>query len=93
VRRLCAESASEGWVLNPDACDDGRISGGTLRRPTVQRLLADIAAGKLDIVYKVDRLTRPLLDFFKLVEAFDKADVSFVSITHRSTSETTKPML
>jgi site-specific DNA recombinase len=75
--------ASEGWSLLPEQYDDGGLSGGTLERPALKRLLADIAAGKIDIVvvYKVDRLTRSLLDFAKLVEAFDKADTSFVSIT------------
>jgi site-specific DNA recombinase len=74
---------SEGWKLVRDRYDDGGISGGTLKRPGLQRLLADIAAGHVDIVvvYKVDRLTRSLLDFAKLVEAFDKASTSFVSIT------------
>jgi len=86
-REACAayvlSQASEGWNLLPDIYDDGGISGGTLVRPALQRLLADIAAGKIDIivVYKVDRLTRSLLDFAKLVEAFDKAGTSFVSIT------------
>jgi DNA invertase Pin-like site-specific DNA recombinase len=75
--------ASEGWVLCRERYDDGGISGGTLERPALQRLLQDIAAGRIDIVvvYKVDRLTRSLLDFAKLVEAFDKADTSFVSTT------------
>jgi site-specific DNA recombinase len=75
--------ASEGWKLVRNRYDDGGISGGTLQRPGLQRLLADIAAGHIDIVvvYKVDRLTRSLLDFAKLVEAFDKASTSFVSIT------------
>jgi site-specific DNA recombinase len=75
--------ASEGWKLVRDRYDDGGISGGTLKRPGLQRLLNDIAAGHIDIVvvYKVDRLTRSLLDFAKLVEAFDKAGTSFVSIT------------
>jgi site-specific DNA recombinase len=78
-----ASQASEGWTLLPDEYDDGGISGGTLDRPALQQLLADIAAGLIDIVvvYKVDRLTRSLLDFAKLVEAFDQAGVSFVSIT------------
>ncbi len=86
-REACAayvmSQASEGWHLLPDEYDDGGISGGTLERPGLQRLLADIAAKKIDIVvvYKVDRLTRSLLDFSKLVEAFDKAEVSFVSVT------------
>jgi DNA invertase Pin-like site-specific DNA recombinase len=86
-REACAayilSQASEGWVLIPDIYDDGGISGGTLERPGLQRMLADIAANKIDIivVYKVDRLTRSLLDFSSLVEAFDKAGTSFVSIT------------
>jgi DNA invertase Pin-like site-specific DNA recombinase len=86
-RDACAayvmSQASEGWTLIPDDYDDGGISGGTLERPGLQRLLADIAEGRIDIVvvYKVDRLTRSLLDFAKLVEAFDAAGVSFVSIT------------
>ena len=75
--------ASEGWKLVRERYDDGGISGGTLNRPGLKRLLADIAAGHIDIVvvYKVDRLTRSLLDFAKLVEAFDNAGTSFVSIT------------
>jgi site-specific DNA recombinase len=86
-RDACAayvlSQASEGWTLLPQAYDDGGISGGTLERPGLQQLLADIAAGEIDIVvvYKVDRLTRSLLDFAKLVEAFDNAGTSFVSIT------------
>jgi site-specific DNA recombinase len=75
--------ASEGWCEVADKYDDGGLSGGTLERPALQRLLADVAAGRVDIfvVYKVDRLTRSLLDFAKLVEAFDKANTSFVSVT------------
>lgn len=75
--------ASEGWSLIDRTYDDGGISGGTMRRPALQRLLADIRSGRIDIVivYKVDRLTRSLLDFARLVEAFDKAKVSFVSVT------------
>jgi site-specific DNA recombinase len=75
--------ASEGWKLVRDRYDDGGISGGTLARPGLQHLLADIAAGHVDIVvvYKVDRLTRSLPYFAKLVEAFDNAGTSFVSIT------------
>lgn len=75
--------ASEGWQQTRERYDDGSLSGGTLARPGLQRLLSDIAAGKLDIVvvYKVDRLTRSLLDFARLVEALDKAGVSFVSVT------------
>ena len=86
-REACAayilSQASEGWTLIPENFDDGGLSGGSLERPALQRLLADVAAGKIDIivVYKVDRLTRSLLDFAKLVEAFDKAGTSFVSVT------------
>jgi DNA invertase Pin-like site-specific DNA recombinase len=86
-REACAayvlSQASEGWTALSEMYDDGGLSGGSLERPALQRLLADIEAGKVDIVvvYKVDRLTRSLLDFSKLVEAFDTAGVSFVSVT------------
>ncbi|WP_428334200.1 recombinase family protein [Novosphingobium sp.] len=86
-RESCAayilSQASEGWTQVPDIYDDGGLSGGTLERPALRRLLADTAGGRIDIivVYKVDRLTRSLLDFAKLVEALDKAGTSFVSIT------------
>jgi site-specific DNA recombinase len=73
----------EGWQLLPDRYDDGGISGGSLERPDLQRLLADIRARRIDnvVVYKVDRLTRSLTDFAKLVELFDAHGVSFVSVT------------
>jgi len=86
-REACAayilSQASEGWTLITDEYDDGGLSGGTLERPALRRLMKDIEAGRVDIVvvYKVDRLSRSLLDFAKLVEAFDKANVSFVSVT------------
>ena len=75
--------ASEGWKLLPQQYDDGGLSGGTLERPALQQLLSHIREGRIDIivVYKVDRLTRSLLDFARLVEAFDEAEVSFVSVT------------
>ncbi|MEW9853866.1 recombinase family protein [Novosphingobium sp. M1R2S20] len=75
--------ASEGWMEVAGHYDDGGLSGGTLERPALQRLLSDVAAGGIDIivVYKVDRLTRSLLDFSRLVEAFDANDTSFVSVT------------
>lgn len=74
---------SEGWSLLEEEYDDGGLSGGTLERPALQRLLGDIEAGKIDIVvvYKVDRLTRSLIDFAKLVETMDRTEVSFVSVT------------
>ena len=73
----------QGWKLIPTAYDDGGYSGGSLERPGLRALMADIEAGRIDIVlvYKVDRLTRSLADFAKLVEAFDRKPVSFVSIT------------
>ncbi|WBY16387.1 recombinase family protein [Erythrobacteraceae bacterium WH01K] len=86
-REACAayilSHASEGWSLLDEEYDDGGLSGGTLERPALQRLLTDIEVGKVDIVvvYKVDRLTRSLIDFAKLVETMDKAEVSFVSVT------------
>ena len=75
--------ASEGWQQVSTRYDDGGLSGGTLERPALQRLLADVAQGQIDIivVYKVDRLTRSLLDFAKLVEALEKGGTSFVSVT------------
>src|ERR1700726_1763214 len=75
--------AHEGWRLVPDRYDDGGLSGASLDRAALQKLLADVRAGKITIVvvYKVDRLTRSLADFAKLVELFDQHGVSFVSIT------------
>jgi site-specific DNA recombinase len=75
--------AHEGWRLVPDRYDDGAFSGASLDRPALQQLLAEVGAGKIDIivVYKVDRLTRSLADFAKLVELFDQHSVSFVSVT------------
>ncbi|MBE0566067.1 MAG: recombinase family protein [Krumholzibacteria bacterium] len=74
---------AEGWVCLPEHYDDGGFSGGTLERPALDRLLNDIAAGQVDcvVVYKVDRLSRSLLDFSRLVEVFDAHGVSFVSVT------------
>src|SRR5437868_1935881 len=75
--------AHEGWRLIPSRYDDGAFSGASLARPALQQLLADVRAGKIDIVlvYKVDRLTRSLADFAKLIELFDVHGVSFVSVT------------
>lgn len=74
---------SEGWTLIPTAYDDGGVSGGTMERPALQRLLADVRSGKIDVivVYKVDRLTRALADFAKIVDILDAAGASFVSVT------------
>ena len=78
-----ASQRSEGWVLVRDQYDDGGISGGTLERPGLKRLMADIEDGLVDVVvvYKIDRLSRSLADFVKLVEVFDRNSVTFVSVT------------
>ncbi len=78
-----ASQRAEGWVLVRDRYDDGGFSGGTLDRPALKRLLADIEAGLVDVivVYKIDRLSRSLMDFAKLVETFEAHRVTFVSVT------------
>jgi DNA invertase Pin-like site-specific DNA recombinase len=78
-----ASQKAEGWVLVPDRFDDGGVSGATLERPALKRLLADIEAHRIDVVvvYKIDRLSRALMDFAKLVEVFDRNNVTFVSVT------------
>ncbi len=80
----------EGWRSAGSPYDDGGYSGGSMDRPDLQRLLADIEAGKIDIivVYKVDRLTRSLMDFAKMVEMFDRKGVSFVSVTQQFSTTT-----
>src|SRR5881392_1682710 len=82
--------AHEGWRLIPGRYDDGAFSGASLDRPALQQLLADVRAGTIDIVlvYKVDRLTRSLADFAKLVELFDAHGVSFVSVTQQFNTTT-----
>ncbi len=74
---------SEGWIGLQDHYDDGGFSGGNLNRPALNRLLKDIESGKVNVVvvYKIDRLSRSLIDFTKLVEIFDRHGVSFVSVT------------
>jgi DNA invertase Pin-like site-specific DNA recombinase len=81
IRSQC----NEGWVLVRTRYDDGGFSGGSLERPALQHLITDIRAGRIDIVivYKVDRLTRSLADFARLVELFDAEAVSFVSVTQQ----------
>lgn len=82
--------ASHGWVALPDAYDDGAYSGGNLERPALQQLLKDIDAGRVDVivVYKIDRLTRSLTDFAKLVESFDAKSISFVAVTQQFNTTT-----
>ena len=82
--------AHAGWTLIRSKYDDGGFSGGNTERPALQRLLEDVRAGKIDVivVYKVDRLTRSLADFAKLVELFDRHKVSFVSVTQQFNTTT-----
>ena len=82
--------AHEGWQAISEHYDDPAFSGASLERPALQRLLADIDAGKVNIVvvYKIDRLTRSLSDFAKLVEIFDKKNVSFVAVTQQFNTTT-----
>ncbi|MBU4400776.1 MAG: recombinase family protein, partial [Planctomycetes bacterium] len=77
--------AHEGWECLPDRYDDGGFTGGNMDRPAVKRLMADIEAVRVDcvMVYKVDRLSRSLLDFARMMEVFDKHHVSFVSVTQQ----------
>jgi site-specific DNA recombinase len=85
-----ASQKSEGWIALPDHYDDGGISGGTLERPALKRLLLDVEAGLIDVVvvYKIDRLSRSLTDFAKLVEAFERRNVTFVSVTQQFNTTT-----
>ena len=85
-----ASQKHEGWVLLPEHYDDGGISGGTLERAGLQKLLCDVDEGLVDqiVVYKIDRLTRSLADFAKLVDRLDAADASFVSVTQSFNTST-----
>jgi site-specific DNA recombinase len=78
-----ASQRHEGWKLLSNRYDDGGCSGGSMERPGLQKLLADIQSGLIDVVvvYKVDRLTRSLTDFARIIEAFDARNASFVSVT------------
>ena len=93
-REACAafimSQKHEGWTVLPALYDDGGFSGGTMERPALKRLMADIEAGQIDVVvvYKVDRLTRALSDFAKLVDVLDRCGMSFVSITQQFNTTT-----
>jgi site-specific DNA recombinase len=78
-----ASQRAEGWLPVADRYDDGGFSGGTMERPSLKRLLADVEAGKIDVivVYKIDRLSRSMLDFLNLIELFEHHSVTFVSVT------------
>jgi site-specific DNA recombinase len=80
----------EGWIAVADGYDDGGFSGGNMERPALRRLLADIEAGRIDIVvvYKIDRLSRSLADFARMVEVFDRCGVSFSAVTQQINSAT-----
>ena len=80
-----ASQAGEGWVCLPDRYDDGGFTGGNMERPALRRLMTDIEEGKIDciVVYKVDRLSRSLLDFARMIGVFDEYGVSFVSVTQQ----------
>jgi site-specific DNA recombinase len=85
-----ASQRSEGWACLPDRYDDGGFSGGDMERPALQRLLKDIEAGKVDcvVVYKVDRLSRSLLDFARIMETFERHGASFASVTQQFNTST-----
>src|SRR5438093_11728849 len=85
----------EGWKCLPQRYDDGGFTGGNMDRPALQRLLADIEAGKIDclVAYKIDRLSRSLLDFARIIGIFEKHHVSFVSITQQFNSATSMDRL
>jgi site-specific DNA recombinase len=90
AQRECGEAyilsqSHEGWRCLPDRYDDGGFTGGNMDRPALKRLMADIEAGRIDcvVVYKVDRLSRSLLDFARMMEVFEKHNVSFVSVTQQ----------
>ncbi len=85
-----ASQKAEGWTLVPDYYDDGGFSGGTLERPALKRLIADVEVDRADIivVHKIDRLSRSLMDFAKMVEVFDRKGVTFVSVTQQFNTTT-----
>jgi len=89
-RAYVKSQAGSGWVLLPDQYDDGGYSGGTLERPALQRLLGDIGCGRINklLVYKIDRLSRSLLDFSRLAEIFEKHSVGIVSVTQQLDTST-----
>jgi site-specific DNA recombinase len=85
-----ASQQHEGWTCLPDRYDDGGYTGGNMERPALRRLISDVEAGKVDcvVVYKVDRLSRSLLDFARLTETFDRQRVAFVSVTQQFNTAT-----
>ena len=95
AQRECAQAyilsqRQQGWMELPTPYDDGGFSGANLARPAMQRLLADIQAGKVDcvVIYKVDRLSRSLFDFARIMQILEKHGVNFVSVTQQLNSST-----
>jgi len=80
----------EGWSVVPGQYDDGGFTGANMERPALKRMLADIQAGNVDcvVVYKVDRLSRSIRDFAKIMDVFDKQGISFVSVTQQFNTTT-----
>ena len=85
-----ASQTAQGWRASKDIYDDGGLSGGTMERPALRRLLAAVEGGLVDVivVYKIDRLTRSLADFARMVEIFDKHGASFVAVTQQFNTTT-----
>jgi site-specific DNA recombinase len=85
AKAFIRSQAGERWTLLPERYDDGGFSGGSMDRPAVRRLMADIKGGKIDcvVVYKVDRLSRSLLDFARMMETFDRHGVSFSAVSQQ----------
>jgi site-specific DNA recombinase len=90
AKPMSPASGTKGGVALPDAYDDGGFTGGNMERPALKRLLANVEAGRIDavIVYKVDRLSRSLLDFARLMALFEKHGVSLISVTQTFNSAT-----
>ncbi len=82
--------ASEGWAALPERYDDGAYSGATLERPALQRVMVDVEAGRIDtiVIYKIDRLSRSLLDFTRLIEVLEAHGVSLVAVTQQFNTTT-----
>jgi site-specific DNA recombinase len=89
-RGYIKSQVAEGWHCLPDRYDDPGFSGGNMERPALKRLLADIEAGRIDAVmtYKVDRLSRSLLDFAKMMDLFERLHIAFISVTQQINSAT-----
>jgi site-specific DNA recombinase len=85
AENFIASQKHAGWVCLPEKYDDGGFTGGNMERPAVLRLMADVQAGKIDcvVVYKVDRLSRSLMDFARMMSEFEKFKISFVSVTQQ----------